>query len=123
MLPVQYGGDAALISIQDAVAARRAAEAHGDADDDSQGSSDGASDSVSELGDGRLTAAKRALGSVAVPIRAVPEATPGAALGQDAYGQQVKLEDCCIQRITGPQFHVQHGVRVKLPRSLALPNL
>ena len=62
VLPVQYGGDAALVSIQNAVAARRAAEAHSDADDGSSDSASG-SDSVSELGDGRLTAAKRALGS------------------------------------------------------------
>ena len=61
VLPVQYGGGAALVSIQDAVAAQRAAEEHGDADS-GEGTSDGVSDSVSELGDGRLTAAKRALG-------------------------------------------------------------
>ncbi len=67
---MQYGGDAALTSIQDAVIARRAAEAHEDADD-SESDSNGASDSVSELGDGRLTAVKRALGSATFPARAI----------------------------------------------------
>ena len=63
VLPEQYGGAAALQPIQDAVAARRAAEADRAVSDSADGdSSDGGSDSVSELGDGRLTAARRALG-------------------------------------------------------------
>lgn len=63
VLPEQYGGAAVLQPIQDAVAARWAAEADRAVSESADGdSSGGGRDSVSELGDGRLTAARRALG-------------------------------------------------------------